>query len=66
MKLQDTFWRITMEEVQGLARERVGRDLTATELRQVEKMFDSGNNAYDVLCIAVDECRPLTEAGWSR
>ena len=55
MNPQDTFWRMTIEEVQGLARERLGRDLTRAELPQVEKMFSEGIGWYDTLCITVDE-----------
>ena len=47
----ETFWRITVEEVQDLAKERMGRSLTEDELLVVRSGFNEG---IQVLCIAID------------
>jgi len=50
----DTFWRLTIIEVQEVARNTIKRTLTKGELKRVEYMFTESTQWYDVLKVAIE------------
>jgi hypothetical protein len=60
--MSENFWRLTVDEVQELASQEIGRELTESELKDVENGFIEGTAWHEVLTLAIQNCKDTEEA----